>query len=143
MMFRFMTLIKDDKSNQSSKKASKPKVTKKYVIAKKSETVKKTAQDVDEKNLEEIAEPDQRESENKDVIESDGLTAPVGTDDAVGDSDDDAGPSTGVRITDEQREENLWILQKLQRNILRRLHLDDDEDDDEDLETSEASSRSA
>ena len=143
-----MTLIKDDKSKPSSKKPSKTKNSKKDVVVKQSATEKKEVKEIDDKKLETSFEMTtelcEAESETEGVTErrSEDTTTPVPA--AIDDSDDDAGPSTGVRITEEQREENLWILQKLQRNILRRLHLDDDEDDDdEDLETSEASSRSA
>ena len=141
-----MTLIKDDKSKPSSKKPSKTKNSKKDVVVKQSVTEKKAVKEIDGKKLETSFEMTTELCEvesDEDVTErrSEDTTTPIPA--AIDDSDDDAGPSTGVRITEEQREENLWILQKLQRNILRRLHLDDDEDDDEDLETSEASSRSA
>ena len=140
-----MTLIKDDKSKPSSKKPSKTKNSKKDVVVKQSATEKKEVKEIDDKKLETSFEMTtelcEAESDDGATERSEDTTTPVPA--AIDDSDDDAGPSTGVRITEEQREENLWILQKLQRNILRRLHLDDDEDDDEDLETSEASSRSA
>ena len=139
-----MTLIKDDKSKPSSKKHSKTKNSKKDVV-KQSVTEKKAVKEIDGRKLETSFEMTtelcEAESDDGATERSEDTTTPVPA--AIDDSDDDAGPSTGVRITEEQREENLWILQKLQRNILRRLHLDDDEDDDEDLETSEASSRSA
>lgn len=46
------------------------------------------------------------------------------------DDDDGSGPSSGIRLTEEERENNLFELYKLQRKLLRGLHLTEDDDDD-------------
>ena len=51
-------------------------------------------------------------------------------DDDVND-EDESGPSSGVRLTEEERENNLFELYTLQRKLLKGLHLTEDDDDDE------------
>ena len=44
---------------------------------------------------------------------------------------DGAGPSSGVRLSEQQREENLWQLHKLQRRLLLAGHGDGEDTDTE------------
>ena len=66
------------------------------------------------------------ESMNK--TESDG---DVADEDDIVDDEDESGPSSGVRLTEEERENNLFELYKLQRKLLKGLQLTEDDDDDE------------
>ena len=45
---------------------------------------------------------------------------------------EECGPSSGVRLTEAQREANLCEVFKLQKNLLRNLQLEDEEDESED-----------
>ena len=56
---------------------------------------------------------------------------------------DGAGPSSGVRLSEQQREENLWQLHKLQRRLLLAGHGDGEDTDTEMDADTDGFSRSA
>ena len=129
---KFMKLIKEEKST-SVKKPSKcfqKKVKVPSLNAAKTESSKDI---MEEKNksvfIEEVSET------------CDSLPEPEKESEKVEFNIDEPGPSSGRRLSDEERELNMMNLWKLQQNMLRKLHLDDDIDDtdhdeEEDLESS-------
>ena len=48
--------------------------------------------------------------------------------------DDGSGPSSGLRLTSEEREENLSEVYRLQRKMLRGFYIEDEEEEDVDDE---------
>ena len=127
-----MTLVKDDKSSKTSKKtikkstASKPKPMK----TNKSEDVTESVETMSE-------------------VEMCGAEAETGVEDKeedvedVEEGGDGAGPSSGVRLSEQQREENLWQLHKLQRRLLLAGHGDGEDTDTEMDADTDGFSRSA
>ena len=132
-----MTLVKDDKSSKTSKKtikkstASKPKPMK----TNKSEDVTESVETMSEVEMcgaeaEANVEDKEVSVEDKDVED-------------VEEGGDGAGPSSGVRLSEQQREENLWQLHKLQRRLLLAGHGDGEDTDTEMDADTDGFSRSA
>ena len=135
-----MTLVKDDKSSKTSKKtikkstASKPKPMK----TNKSEDVTESVETMSE--VEMCGAEAEANVEDKKVSVEDKDAEDV---EDVEEGGDGAGPSSGVRLSEQQREENLWQLHKLQRRLLLAGHGDGEDTDTEMDADTDGFSRSA
>ena len=148
MFHRFMTLMKDVKTPKIKAVPSKKKVptkSKSSLGEKVVDEPKKTKTFLKDKNDNEeiLIQPPEIETE---VFENSNSS----DDSGIGISDDkddlyEPGPSSGKRMTDEQREEHLYKLQMIQRNMLRRFYLDDEDFEEEDVDAvnNDSYSRSA
>ena len=130
---RFMSLIKEDKEKEGSKVVkSKPKTAAK-------KCVKESSGPLLEKTNVEIPDHDVHtdKSSSSFTINDPASDCVASVEKCVFKYEDfKAGPSSGQRLTERQRDENLENLFRLQRILLRkRCDEDDDEDDDLDFST--------
>ena len=124
--FRFMVLKKDDKSVKKPAKKTwvKPKVT----------PVAKSDAPKQEKPKEEEVNKDLPITSSTDG----GCILNGNTESEDEEEEDESGPSSGLRLTSKEREQNYIELFRLQRLMLRSLRLSDtDDEDEEEFETEE------
>ena len=117
---RFMNLIKEDKG----------KTTTKVVQQKTKNPAKKCVKKGSEKKAEEkpVRADNQKES-SASLVVNEGSIEEKCTDYY---DDFEAGPSSGQRLTESQRDENLEYLFKLQRSLLKKRFYEDDDDEEDD-----------
>lgn len=137
---KFMKLVKEDRSSKSvGIKKAKPKPTMKKTTKQKSpvketvETTKGIEEKIKDDNIQEVSGFEQK-TEEIDVND------PHKEEEEF--NEDEPGPSSGRRLSEEEREHNLTELWKLQRRILNKLHLDEDSEDEEDILDTSSYSRS-
>jgi len=144
---RFMTLIKNDKTPKAKAVPQKKKAPTKFLT----KPVKLEVKFIDEPKkilIKDINDNEAPEIETE-VFEKNSNSSDDSHDSGIVDDKDDsyeAGPSSGKRMTDEQREEHLWKLHMIQRNMLRRHYFDDEdyeEEEEDDTVDSDSYSRSA
>jgi hypothetical protein len=112
LLSRYMTLKKDDKS--ASKIKDKPK---KQIIKSNKQTLKR----------EETVTSITKEKEKIKAKETTSCEKSQSQDD---DEDNGSGPSSGIRLTYEERQNNLCEVYRLQRKMLRELLFDENEDEE-------------
>ena len=127
-----MTLVKDDKSSKTSKKTIKKSTVSKPkpMRTSRSEDVTESVQTTSEVEMCGAEAEANVEDKEEDVEEAE-------------EGGDGAGPSSGVRLSEQQREENLWQLHKLQRRLLLAGHGDGEDTDTEMDADTDGFSRSA
>ena len=119
LLSRYMTLKKDDKT------ASKDK-PKKQIVKSDKPTLKIKELVTSAKTEKEKVKPKEKNKTSCEKVQS--------QDD---DEDDGSGPSSGTRLTYEERQKNLCEVYRLQRKMLRGLISSEHEDEEEEVEEEE------
>jgi len=112
---KYMTLKKDDKSANKTKDKPRKQITKTKLPSSQIDNKVKTESKITDKNTSEI--PKKASCKR---LQSD--------DD---NEEDESGPSSGIRMTDEERQINLCELYRLQRKMLRGIMSTEDDDEEE------------